>query len=301
MGEHLSGRCYVYEHRRDFPLHVAIRALEKYLQIPYVSVTAEIEIPFIDDDNGNPVKIPATVKTFRVKRFQGHGKPGRPINVCVGKKLLELTTPLKPGDLGRLPAGLCGLDGYDANGKRVGKRIMVDVEHLDGEPYAGEGESTGSLSPVETALMAVIKRLEAQTREIHETLVKVVDTLARTVESSNKAQIEVAKQAAPVVEAAAQLVETARNGGLGTTAEELRKIWDVMPETSSNLETVLSSPVVVGAMATIQKHVAEAAKNSAEAVAGGGQPSQNTAARIARQLMKLDAEELRRKNAEAKR
>ena len=54
-------------------------------------------------------------------------------------------------------------------------------------------------------------------------------------------------------------------------------------------------------MATIQKHVAEAAKSSAEAVAGGGQPSQNTAARIARQLMKRDAEELRRKNAEAKR
>ena len=101
-------------------------------------------------------------------------------------------------------------------------------------------------------------------------------------EKAIDAQIEVARSMPKVVEASATMLTAARGGGLSEVANEVREIMENAPESGSNLETVLSSPVVVGAAAALQKYMAQAAQNGAEAVANNGHKGESMAQRAAR-------------------
>ena len=262
-------------------------------------MSQQTEIPFIEDADGKPVRIPATVTKFRAKRFRGEGKAGRPAHICTADGLLELKAPLKPSDLAKLPTGLCGLYGYDANDKRVGERIMVEIDRLDDDGQ--DSPSSGAGHAGDSSFREANKRLESQCRDLHEALLKAMEIMGKAMEQMARAQVELAKQSAPVVDASASMVEAARSGGLGKAAEEIRGVLEAFPEdNTSNLETVLSSPLVLGAVNMLQKQVAEAARNGAEAVAGGGEPSRNKAAEIGRMLARAEAEKLRAKNKEAR-
>ena len=143
-------------------------------------------------------------------------------------------------------------------------------------------------------LIEMNKRLQAQTEMLHETLIKTVHQVTIALDKMTNAQVELTKHLAPVVEAAAATVSAARGRGFASIADELQAVMDVMPEQGNSLETVLSSPVVIGAAGMLQKFMSEAAKNAAASAAGVGGHSENEAARQARRFLKLQAERERR-------
>ena len=115
------------------------------------------------------------------------------------------------------------------------------------------------------------ERLGQLTGNVLETMVKIAEVMPKTVESS------------------ASVVNAARNNGFSEVANEVRDLIE-STEGGSNLETVLNSPVIVGAAAALQKYMAQAAQNGAEAMAArngsGGETMAQRAARLASQANK---------------
>lgn len=273
-------------------------ALQKCSRIPVMWGDMQeqaFNIPFAEDNAGNPCKVPSTAVKLRIKKKRGDGKPGRPKNMCIDGVPFEPALPVTADSVSILPDGDYIADAIDANGQRVGERILFSIEHLRASG-ANAGQPSSELSSVHAQLMEINKRLQQQTEALHEALLKTANQVCVALEKMTTAQVELTKHLAPVVEAAATAMESARGGGFSKLFEELRAVWDSMPEQgNSNLQTVLSSPLVAGLAHTLQKFIAEAASNAAERVAGGGEPSDTDAARMARQYHRLRTEQERRK------
>ena len=250
-----------------------------------------IKIDIAEDQQGNPIMVPGNTKKCRVAICRP-GKPGRRAYVYVDNRALELTLPIKPDDLNVLPDGDYCFYPLDENERRIGKSFVVSVVHLGGKPQPdadAENTSTNDISPVNREIMKVCEELRAANREMHENMLKAMETMRKSAEETTKAQVELTKHLAEVVEASARNVDASHGAGLSKAADELQRIWNSAPDAHNNLETVLKSPLVVQVFMGIQKIIANLVANAAPAVAGGGEPSQNRAAQVARAVHKARA------------
>lgn len=158
------------------------------------------------------------------------------------------------------------------------------LEHIDDEPAPEASAEVGQTTQAEMYLREVISELRDVNRELRGIVEKVVDKLGQSYEVAVKAQVEMTKNVPGVVEAAARMLEAAQGGGLSKAADEIRQIWENAPENGNQLETVLNSPVVIGAAAALQKYMAQAAENGAQIVASNnnGPRKESMAQRAAR-------------------
>ena len=255
---------------------------------------SEIELLFADDENGDPITVPATTAKIYVSRHKPGGA-GAPKRLLVGKKRYSVPPDAPDTALAELPADWYRCQPVDAKEKRIGQAFYVEVVHLDGGPEADAPEKAGpramdtererfyeELRQERQELRAMIKETNAQLRQFAEmafaTMTKVAETMSRSVEAS------------------ASVVTAARGGGFSEMANEVRDLIESAPDGgATNLETVLNSPVVVGAAAALQKYMAQAAQNGAEAMAArngsGGETMAQRAARLA-----IEANKKSRKN-----
>ena len=252
-------------------------------------------IPFAEDDAGNACTVPNAAVKLRIKKKRGEGKPGRPKNVCIGGVPFEPELPVTSATVAVLTNGDYIADPIDANGQRVGARVLFSIEHMGPESAQTGPDAPTQLSGVAAELMEMNRRLQAQTEALHEALLKTVNQVCVALEKMTTAQVELTKQIAPLVEAAATTIEAARGGGFSKVAEELRAVWDSMPDTGkSDLETVLTSPLVGGLAYKVQDMVGKIASKAAEAAADYDEPSDNVAARVGRDFCLQQAELERR-------
>lgn len=250
----------------------------------------QIQIDIAEDQHGNPIMVSGKTTKCRVAIYK-EGKVGRRAYVYIDRKPVELPLPIQPSDLNILPSGDYCFYPLDENDRRVGKGFIVSVVHLDGKDGSdanGETASANDMSPVVREVMKICEELRAANREMHENMLKAMETMRKAAEETTNAQVQLTKHLAEVVEASARNVD-ASHTGLSRAADELHKIWNAAPETTNDLETVLKSPLAAQVVMGVQKIIADIASKSAETVAGGGEPSQNKAAKVARMLHKARA------------
>lgn len=254
----------------------------------------EFSIPFAEDDAGNLCTVPGTGVKLIVKKKQPNGQPGRPKMLCFSGVPFAPALPVTHESITILPDGDYIADAVDASGQRVGQRIHFSVEHLS-DPNA-DADRSSETSGASSALLEVVKLLKSQTEALHETLIKTLDRVGAALDKVTDALVEQSKGTAPVVEAAANLAETTRGGGLGKIIDDVREVLDLIPQGSNHLETILKSPVVGGAVMWVQKLVADMAKGAADRVVGFHEDDaeENEAVRAARAVHKMRAEEERR-------
>ena len=242
-------------------------------------------LQFADQENGDPVEVPGSTVKIVFKRHR-RGEAGAP--ALVFRKGTGQQFSLKPDasadELGELPADSYRCQPYDSKGNRVGKPFYVEVVHLGPDPgdEGGPASEGASIDPMMAKLLDEMRQERQELRGMVKALMGAVQQFA---EKALAAQVELAKAMPRVVEASATVINASHGGGLSQAADEIQRIWEAAPEGGSNLETVLNSPVVVGAAAALQKYMAQAAQNGAEAVATnshGGKGRETMAARAAR-------------------
>lgn len=259
---------------------------------------SEIELQFADDDNGDPIKVPARTDKIRVMRHKP-GQKGAPGRFYINEKQF-MVAPDAPADvLGVLPANWYRLQPLDASGKYItGTAFYVEIIHLDSGPEDTEPEAPAA-RPVDTERERFYEEMRQERQELRAMLKETQTLLRQFAEKALDTTVEMARAMPKSVEASATMLTAARGGGLSDMANEVREIMELAPENSSNLETVLNSPVVIGAAAALQKYMAEAAQNGAEVIAqrnsgGGGETMAQRAARLAIEANKRAAQ--RKKN-----
>jgi hypothetical protein len=242
-----------------------------------------ITAPLTEDAQGNPKLLPANAVKFLVK-FYEEGKIGRPGTFYMDGRPLEFPITATWEDIGILPNGVYRFVPVDANGGRVAPTEFIEIRHLDEGPEPEDAQPANEESAAYAQAMKLIAELKAANRELHESQQKAMETMRQAMEQTTKAQVDLTKHLANVIEAAARTVDASHGAGLSRAADEIREIWDSAPESANNLETVLSSPVVVGAAHALQKFIANAAEESAVAAAEseGGRRTESMASRAAR-------------------
>lgn len=216
------------------------------------------------------------------------GKPGRPSFLCRGRKRVKYPIDVDPDTIMELPSGTLHFDPLDANGQRVGESIFVTLEHIDDEPDAPEDEGANDApARMESQWQMVFDEMKEMNRELRKSVDSVVKCLRESYADTVKANVEITRHLPGVIDASARMLEATQGGGLSKAADQIREIWESAPEGQNNLETVLGSPVVVGAAAALQKYMAQAAENGAEAMASqnGGKRRESMVQRAARLAM----------------
>lgn len=255
---------------------------------------SDIELQFADDDHGDPVTVPATTAKIYVSRHKP-GEPGAPKRLHTGKKRYSLPPDAPDTALAELPADWYRLQPVDAKEKRIGQAFYVEVIHLDGGP---EADTPGKAAPkaIDAERERFYEELRQERQELRAMVKETNAQLQKFAEMAFATMTKIAETMSRSVEASASVVTAARGGGFSEMMNEVREVIDAAPEAgSTNLETVLNSPVVVGAAAALQKYMAQAAQNGAEAMAvrngGGGETMAQRAARLA-----IEANKKSRKN-----
>ena len=258
-------------------------------QCGIIELMKQIATKIATDDHGSPVMVPATAVEFQVMRIR-EGKPGRPSFLCRGRKRVKYPIDVDPDTIMELPSGTLRFDPLDANGQRVGESIFVTLEHIDDEPDAPEdGGTNDAPARMESQWQMVFDEMKEMNRELRKTVDTVVKTLRESYADTVKANVEITRHLPGVIDASARMLQATQGGGLAKAADEIREIWEAAPEGSNNLETVLSSPVVAGAAAALQKYMAQAAQNSAETMAeDNGKRRESGAQRAARIAMQAN-------------
>lgn len=230
------------------------------------------------DEAGERFEVPDTAVTWQVKR-QPEGKIGRPARVMLHGQPFELSIRASWKDVAILPSGVYRLEPRDGNNQKVGKTAIIEISHLDdvsgrsGSQADPSGDDDDLDDHDERAYAAhsealkLIEQLQDANRQLHESQLRGMETMRQAVEKTMHAQVELTKHLANVIEAAARTVDASHGAGLSNQAEQIKQIWDSVPEGSNNLATVLNSPVVAGAAHALQKLVADAARQGAEAAA----------------------------------
>lgn len=256
-----------------------------------ISMT-EIELQFADDESGDPIVVPGSTTKITVMRHT-KGQPGAPARVMRDGKLF-IIAPDAPADaLAMLPSDSYRLQPLDKKGKRVGKAFYVEIVAIDSDEAA---EDKNAKSPVDEERDRFFEELRQERQELRALLKDTILLVRELAQKALDTQIEIAKAMPKTVEASAHMLTAARGGGLSEVANEVREIMENVPESDSNLETVLNSPVVIGAAAALQKYMAEAAKNGAQVLAESNGQDDNVARRVARMAAQAHNKSLR-KNA----
>lgn len=251
----------------------------------------DFELQFADDENGDPIVVPGSTKKITVKRHQ-KGQSGAPAQVTLNGKPFSVTPDAPADALAALPANSYRLQPYDAKGKRAGKPFYVEIVAI----VTGDDTRDKSVkSAVDEERERFYEELRQERFELRAMLKDTIVLIRELAQKVLETQIEIAKAMPKTVEASATMLTAARGGGLSEVAAEVREIMESAPESGSNLETVLSSPVVVGAAAALQKYMAQAAQNSAEVAAeeNNGRRGESMAQRVARMAAQAHTESLR--------
>ncbi len=223
--------------------------------------------PLLVDELGNPLTLHSSAVKIAV-RTQPSSKGGHPGMTYIDGAPFFVPLEATWSDVGVLPTGCYRFQQVDANGRSVGACAKITITHLD-EIEEEEREGTG----ISAEAQEIISGQRKDNKDLLAALLEAVKILSNTVESMGKANVGMAEKMGGVVDSARDSMDTAHGAGLSKRAQEIRDIWDTMPESDSNLATVLNSPVVMGAAHTIQKFVADAMKPDAH-MATGGKPSQ---------------------------
>ena len=212
------------------------------------------------------------------------GKAGPPSFIFVNGCSEPFSVPpdAPPSALSCLKSGTYRGVFFDSAQKRIGKSFPIAINHVGEEPEGAANDAPGAVSP------GVQEQLNGY-KELVDKLTVLVDKLVtHTVETSKEAlrtQVEVTKVAPKVLEASAQLLKASKDSSdFAHAAKQVQEVWESAPEPdASQLETVLNSPVVIGAAAALQKYMAKAAENGAEAMVANDKPRrENMAERAAR-------------------
>ena len=244
---------------------------------------SEIELQFADDENGDPVTVPASTVSLRVMRHR-QGQAGAPARVHVENKLFTVAPDAGPDALSILPEDSYRLQPLNAKGKYVGKAFYVEIVKL-GAPVNDEEPTPEVQSTVDADRERFYSEMRHEMQELRALVRDVMVGLKHSADKALDTQSELTNAVAKIVDAAASMIGAARGPTHAQVASELRDILENPPANNgSNLETVLNSPIVVGAAAGLQKYMAEAAKTGAEVMAGAqhGQNGESGAQRAAR-------------------
>jgi hypothetical protein len=244
---------------------------------------SEIELKYADDENGDPIKVPGSTVKIAVMRHK-KGQPGAPARVYLHERRFTVAPDASADALAVLEADSYRLQPLDAEDKRVGRAFYVEIIHLGGKSDGTEEPAPAAPSPVEAERERFYEEMRQERQELRTLLKETMVLLRQFAEKALDTQIEIAKAMPRTVEASATMLTAARGGGLSEVANEVREIMESAPDGGNNLETVLNSPVVVGAAAALQKYMAQAAQNGAETMASSnnGQRGENMAQRAAR-------------------
>lgn len=231
------------------------------------NVMPEITVSFATGPDGSDILVPDGTEWIRIMGWTP-GKPGAPSMIFLedDPEPFRVAPDAPPSALNRLPSGNYRGVFLTRTGKRISRSFPFAVKHLGGEPGGEPGANNGVGSDPYT--QRYIERLEAAVDKFTGQIDKLADKLVALANKAMDTQVEVVKVMPKSVEASSKLVGAAN--GDGRIAENVSELFDVMervPSADSNLETVLNSPVVVGAAAALQKYMAKAAENGAEAVA----------------------------------
>ena len=254
-------------------------------------------VSFATGPDGCDIIAPAGTTRVRIMGWTP-GQPGRPHLIFLKNDRDPFSVPVdaSPSALRCLPSGEYRGDFLDGAGKKHGTSFAFTIQHLRDEPESEKANSGPSIDPV---LQQTIDRLEARIDSLLGAVKDMLKSATAVVDKAMNTQIEVVKVMPEAMRATAKLISAANGrGGLVEAASELQDIWENAPVSDNNLETVLNSPVVVGAAAALQKYMAKAAENSAEAAANGsGRRRENMAERVARMSAAADDAALRRASA----
>lgn len=239
-------------------------------------------ISFAVGPDGSDLFAPAGTEKIRIMGCNP-GKAGAPWLIYVedDPEPFCVATDAPPSALSCLPSGNYRGVFVDRAGKRLGNSFPFALRHMGKEPGQQHVNDTNDADP---QMQRQLDRLEEQNQKLLATIDKLVNNTIELAKRAMDTQIEVTKVMPKAIEASANMVAASNGGGsLAQAASDLQDIWENAPAADNNLQTVLSSPVVVGAAAALQKYMAQAAENGAEVVAhSNGRRRESMAERAAR-------------------
>lgn len=252
----------------------------------------EIEIHFADNEDGSPRRVPASTTRLQVKKYIP-GKAGRSANLFLDGELVEFPVTATASDLVLLPSDDYRFVPVDEDGRRVGKSFIVSVMHMgnSGSQDSASQTPANEMSAVHAELARVNEQLMEQNREMHASMLESMKIMRQGMEQMTKAHVEITKQIGTVVEASAENVGKVQEGtSLSKTLSQINEVWDAAPRGSSDLDTVLKSPLVIALATGLQKIVAKVVQDSTDRMLDIEGAGDNEASRIARRLFKNAAQ-----------
>lgn len=244
---------------------------------------AESPITFATEPDGSDIFAPPGTVRIQIRSWTP-GKAGAPRHIWIeGSDEPFSVAPDAPvSALGCLPSGDYRGVFVDRAGKRLGSSFKFAVQRLGQKPQRGHGKEAPDLDPY---AQRQIERLEAMVDKLSGLVNTLVETTVDLAKRAMETQIEIVKVMPKTIESSAKIVGASSSAGdFAEAATTVQSIIDNAPAgADSNLQAVLSSPVVVGAAAALQKYMAKAAENGAEAmVSDAGSRRESMAERAAR-------------------
>ena len=254
----------------------------------------DLIVSFASDADGSDILVPKGTARIEIRQCTP-GKPGPPRLLFLDgfDGAFSVAPDATPDELRCLPSGHYRGLFKDASGKRIGQSFPFSIEHLGG-PEKPSVEAN-DVRAVDALMQRHLDRLEAQNQKFLEMITELASVLIGVANKAMEAQQETVKVMPEAIKASARMVDASHGGTVVETVSTLEKINELMPSAGdSNLETVLNSPVVIGAAAALQKYMAKAAENGAESFASQSPAGESMAERAARLSAAADDRAARR-------
>ena len=254
------------------------------LLLRLVYAMTKTPLSFLLQLDGSPVMAPAGTERVVIMGYTPH-KAGPPKYLYrENNERFSVGPNDPPSALGVLESGHYRAAFFDRNNTRIGKdSYPFEIQHLDKKPEQRE-LAHEPLPEQHPQTQRLLDRYEAMAQKLLGLTEKLVSHVVELSKKTLDTQVAVVAVTPKTIEATSKVLGASIKGGeLSETVNAIEHLKDAVSSDGSNIEAVLNSPVVIGAAAALQKYVAKAAENGAEAMAkdDGHENMAERAARLA--------------------